>query len=557
MLRAVRTLLFTLLPLWGPGGYCTCVSAQTVLSGIVYEAGTNLPLAGAYVYPQSQPGAVTTTDSAGAFTLEATPDTLIVSYLGYRTARKYVGGGGTPVSIYLTGNADASIAALTVSARKIENGELASTRIGQLDVYLNPAAKADPLLAVNQLPAATNPDETANVSLRDSPSEATGVYLNDVPIRGAVRLDQSNGVGQFSLFQALPMRDIRVYAAAPPVNFSQTSAGAVALDTDRRPPTETSHGVNLGLAGAGLSYARPLGENTGLRGYLNYGNTAAFQSVNDDGLPELRESVGLDGALQLIHNFSEKHTLQAYYLAFRERYRFDVRTPYYDGTFSQQKPRHLVVVNRERRMGDWELRMNNAFDWERGEFAFGNSATEARRWHYHGALHATHRRGGRTLKFGLARNQYDDRIAGTAPTVAYRLAATDPSVAYTGEERRHVAEAYAYWQRRVGEKWLLGGGVKPLQDLRLGDTYLSAQASVRYTVGENSNLHLTGGRFAQLLAPGQNVRTWQWLEMDQITLEYRGGGQAVAVGGGRIRQARAVLGGAGSERTGRGGRPGV
>jgi hypothetical protein len=61
---------------------------------------------------------------------------------------------------------------VTVRAPKITYGELASTKINQLDVYLNPAAKADPLLAVNSLPAATNPDETANVSPARQPQRS-------------------------------------------------------------------------------------------------------------------------------------------------------------------------------------------------------------------------------------------------------------------------------------------------------------------------------------------------------------------------------------------------
>lgn len=517
--RCLRNALILLLLGLLPG---TRVLAQININGMVRGAEAEA-LTGAYVYPGNDPGAVVTTDSTGRFALElAQPDTLLVTFLGYRTLRYYAAKTAENILLELTPTDASSITALTVRASKIPHGELASLRFNQMDVYRDPAAKADPLLAVNSLPAATNPDETANVSLRGSPSEATGIYLNDVPIRSAVRLDQSNGVGQFSLFGSLPLREVNVYASAPPVPFSQTSAGAVAIYTDPRTPTNTTTGLSLHVAGVGLSHARPLGERTGLRAYVNVGNVAAFRALNPSGLRELRKSQSLDGTLQLTHRIAEGKSLEFFYLGFDETFRYELTTPYFSGNFAQRKPRHLGIINYRQESGNWEVAINQALDWERGEFALGNLNNTTRRWHNHTALHGTHRSCGRTVRLGATLNAYDDLTTGRAPVLDYRLAPEDAAVAYRSAERHTLIEAYAAVSERLGSRWLASVGIKPIHQLEVGQLRLNAQASLRYRLAEGNHLHLSGGRFAQFLPPGPNIFAWQTLDLTQGALEYKG-----------------------------------
>lgn len=371
-MRFVPLLFLTFLCTCAPAPkYSAGLNAQVLLQGIVIDHNDGTPLPGAYVYPQNDPGKVKTTNSNGRFKLSLVEaDTLIVSYLGYHSLHQYVGVSDTTLALRLRPTTAGSIAAVTVRGQKILHGELASTRIGQLDIYLNPAAKADPLLAVNSLPAATNADETANVSLRGSPSEATGIYLNDVPIRSAVRLDQSNGVGQFSIFGQVPLSQVRIYASSPPVSFTQTSAGAVGLYTSRELPTAVSSGVSLNVVGLGVSHSRPIGKKSGIRAFANYSNLVFFSQLNSEGLSDLSASSGLDATLQFVHNFSEQSSLQFFYLGFNESYRFKVRTPYYNGEIEQNKPRHLAILNWRLKNDNWAWSFNQSIDWEKASFSF-------------------------------------------------------------------------------------------------------------------------------------------------------------------------------------------
>jgi hypothetical protein len=383
--------------------------------------------------------------------------------------------------------------ALTVRATRIPHGELATSRISQMDIYLNATAKADPLLAVNSLPAATNPDETANVSLRGSPAEATGVYLNGVPLRSAVRIDQSNGVGQFSLFRQLPIRELRVYPSSPPLPFSQASAGVVAIETAFGRPGATQHGLSLNVAGIGYSHAEEVGERGALRGYVNASDLSLFRKLNGSKLEDLRRSQSVDGMLSYARKGKSGTELQLFYLGFDENYVYDYRTATGSDRFEQHKPRHLGVANVNWEAGGWAYRVNQLLDWEKPTFRWSGRELTVERTTNHTALHAERRTPGLTVQWGSALNNYFDPGG-----------------------QQYLAEAYAYVQRKTGP-WLIGGGIKPVFD---GRPAVNAQLAVRREAGAH-RIHLSGGSHTQLLTPGREFSEWQRLRIEQVALEHR------------------------------------
>ncbi|CAH1001875.1 hypothetical protein LEM8419_02783 [Neolewinella maritima] len=381
---------------------------------------------------------------------------------------------------------------LTVTASRIPHGELATIRLSQLDIYRNATAKADPLLAVNTLPAATNPDETANVSLRGSPAEATGIYLNGVPLRSAVRIDQSNGVGQFSLFRQLPLRQLRVYPSNPPLQFSQASAGAVAIETDYARPGGTARSLSLNLVGVGYSHVQAVGETGALRGYVNASDLTAFRAVNGRKLTDLRASRSVDAMLSYAVKDKQQRTLQLFYLGFLESYRYDYRGADTAGQFGQRKPRHLGIVNYDWQGSGWTWRASQLLDWEKPTFAFDGQTLVVERFTSHTGIHAERRTPGLTLQWGGATNHYFDPGGHT-----------------------HTTEAYAYVQHRTGP-WLLGGGLKPVY---ADGAALNVQLAGRLELGR-SRIHLTAGSHTQLLAPGPNFLGWQRLRIRQLAVDY-------------------------------------
>lgn len=70
---------------------------------------------------------------------------------------------------------------IIVKTRKISK-PFANIVFRQMDIYTNPASKADVLLAVSDLQFATNNNNSAEVILRGGSPKLTRTYFNDVPI---------------------------------------------------------------------------------------------------------------------------------------------------------------------------------------------------------------------------------------------------------------------------------------------------------------------------------------------------------------------------------------
>ncbi|MEM9260608.1 MAG: hypothetical protein AAGA62_13235, partial [Bacteroidota bacterium] len=261
-------------------------------------------------------------------------------------------------------------------------------------------------------------------------------------------------------------------------------------------------------------------ENSGIRAFVNYGNLSAFRAANQQGLPELKRSRSLDAAVQFVHQFTPKSSFQLFYLGFQESYRFLTRTPYYTGDFEQRKPRHLAVLNWRIEREKWTWKFNQSVDWEKAEFTLGNILTNPRRLTSHAAAHGRYQRPGFSLQIGSTFNGYDDRTEGRFPLSDYDLAPEAPSGTYLTETAHQLLEGYAYAQFRLGEKWLAGAGIKPITQLDASDLRYTAQASLRFRPSARHKFNLGGGHFSQYLAPGPDFREWQWLELQQIALEY-------------------------------------
>lgn len=117
-------------------------------------------------------------------------------------------------------------------------------------------------------------------------------------------------------------------------------------------------------------------------------------------------------------------------------------------------------------------------------------------------------------------NAYSDRVTGSFPEVSYLIRPEDPAGTYESDIDHQLAEVYAYGQFRLGEKWLAGLGLKPTYQSGDDALRLTRQASLRYNINDYHRLHFGGGTFNQFLSPGPEIQEWQWLEMNQLSLEY-------------------------------------
>ncbi len=203
---------------------CSLVGgAQTSLmvNGRVLDATTQEPLPGANVYALSDWRNGSSTNEQGKFSLAvATNDSLMITFVGYQEQVIPVNAAKPDLLVNMIAFAQ-DMETVTVEAPSLVAEEFSIKKIDQLEIYTNPNAKADPLLAVNSLPAATTLDESANISLRGSSPAETGIFLNDVPIYDAVRFAQLNGIGTFSIFNTSVIQQVQVFPSNPPLEYRQ------------------------------------------------------------------------------------------------------------------------------------------------------------------------------------------------------------------------------------------------------------------------------------------------------------------------------------------------
>ncbi|NBW35972.1 MAG: hypothetical protein EBR30_13305, partial [Cytophagia bacterium] len=223
------------------------VSAQcSIVKGKVVEAEMETPLPGATVYHVSDIQKGTTTNEEGQFTLAAEVNQQIkVSFIGYQAQVMPVD--STCQLLVKLEPLATNLTEMTIRAERLVAEGFTISKLSKLNIYTNPGAKADPLLAVNTLPAATTLDESANISLRGADPAETGIFLNNVPINDAVRYAQLNGIGTFSIFNTAIINQMLVYPGNPPLEYGNTTSGLIALSTDERIPDQNTNSLTISL----------------------------------------------------------------------------------------------------------------------------------------------------------------------------------------------------------------------------------------------------------------------------------------------------------------------
>jgi len=238
-------------------------NAQAVIEGNVYDDKSGLPIIGATILYLDNVSIGTSSDADGKFSisLEDTYQSveMLISCIGYEEKLVML----NPEVFNKISLAETSyqLSELTIKATKSVAEEFVYESFNKLDVYQNPSSRADPVRAVASLPSSSNIDETANLSLRGSSPFETGYMLNEVPVHDVFRLDQSNGVGQFSIFNTSIVSKVNVYPSNPPLEFGNSSSGLVSIYTDDF-RGYNSNSVNLTLAGFGFNVSRSLGKKS-------------------------------------------------------------------------------------------------------------------------------------------------------------------------------------------------------------------------------------------------------------------------------------------------------
>ena len=469
------------------------------ITGIVKDALNNEPLPGASIRIKNKPAIGIMSSEVGTFAIEASRlDTLFISFIGYEDNNVIVE--SCDLSVLLV-PMTTSIDEVVVKADRLIAEEFTYRKLSRLEIYTNPSAKADPILAVNSMPFATTTDESANISLRGGSPAETGVFLNDVPIQDAVRYSQLNGLGTFSIFNTALIDRVNVYPGNPPLEFGNSTSGVIALESIESTDDKPSTSLSVTLAGLGLYHSRKLNKKSALTMFSNMQSSVLFNEFNHRSLPDLKGFSLTDVGLHYFAELSPNTTLKIFNYSLYESYKYRYVHPTKEGIFKQDKARNFTVANIRKQIRKASLTLNQGLSFSSADYTFSIMDINSKLKDYFVSFNVHHMGKNIQWKSGLVYYHQNSTSRGRYPTYPFAMAENFPSRAFATSTNLNVPEAYAYVKHYLGSRVILGGGVRKNIPTHHQQDYLTWQGNLNYRPTEYWNINLSAGDYNKYVLP--------------------------------------------------------
>ncbi len=496
------------------------------ISGIISDSETGETLPSATVFLRSNTSVGTSSNLVGFYELELVGVSgkveLVFSFIGFKEQVETVQLSGNQLVLNVKLESSLSkMEEITIQSERLIAEEFTVTEIKKMDIYINPIAKADPLLAVNGLPASTTTDESANISLRGSSPSETGIFLNNVPIYDAVRFAQFNGIGTFSIFNTAIISSLQVFPSNPPLEFGNTTSGLIALQTDGALPKKSIHSISANLAGVGGMTLNPIGKKGSVAIFGNFQPSFALKAFNEKSLEDLEKFRSGDFGVHLFHQLGKKSTLKIFNYSLLEGYQFNFKHPSGNFPFEQSRKRNFTIANfRTVFDNKSELSINHGNSFSKLDLGGGNLQIEdAKRDLF---FSVNYQRFFKQFEFktGFSWDRRVSESENTFPTFGYALAEQFPSQTANYKTEIDVPESYFYAKYTFTEKWAVGVGLRK-NLFGMGDeNYLSYQANVNYAISEQSRFNFSVGNYHKYNPADANSDQPYLIDSEQVALDY-------------------------------------
>ncbi len=475
--------------------FSAIVAAQTVNTGKITDASNNEPLVGANIYVRSdwQKGAVS--DVNGVFILQGliSGDTLVVSFIGYE--EKQMPYQGQPVMEIKLQPSISSISEVVIEAERMVAEEFTYKKVNRLDIYLNPSAKADPLLAVNTLPSSTTTDESANISFRGSGPGETGVFFNNVPIYDFVRFSQLNGIGTFGIFNTAILNELLVFPGNPPLEYGNTVSGLVALKTSDKITDERVRTATVSLASYGLLLSQKLNRNQKITIFGNYQPSTLIKSINTKALNDIKDFNSIDLGISYLNHLDESTILKIFNYSLIEGYDFNYNLPTLNTTFKQRKKRNFTISNLRRKVGNSEITLNSKIGFSRSQFSYADTDINTDNFDGFSSLNYQLFLSKFNLKTGISIDYRQQFFDGTFYIFDYAQGLGFPTNSITSTNTLNRPEGYLYLTYFIYNNLTLGGGLRANIPQHNQESFLSSQMSTKYSFDSKNSIVLGLGNY--------------------------------------------------------------
>lgn len=453
------------------------------IKGKVVDAKSGEVLLGAHVYLMNnwRKGAIT--DIEGVFTIELVDadlkDSLIVSYVGFQ--EKVVPVGNDLIISLNAFEVEGKI--VTVIAKPLIAEEFKYMEIKKIDIYTNPAAKADPLLAVNSLPSSTTTDESANISLRGSSPIETGIFFNNVPIYDGVRYSQLNGIGTFSIFNTAIIKSVTVFPGNPPLEFGNATSGIISMQSDDRILEDNTNSLVVSLANIGFSREQRINMNQSLKIFSNWQPSGPIKLLNQEALEDIKSFTSNDLGVYW-YGSTEKVNWKLLSYSVTEGYLFNFKHPSFEGIFDQDKRRSFLISSVERPLGKGSISINNGLSYSVGDYAYSNVAFRVKKKDVFGGLNYLITNQKYSLKSGVSYDYRNSLVKGNFHEFFFALGPNHPTLSLAESAEVKVFEVYGYFKYFISNKIALGTGLRKNISIDDEGNFLSSQANLSFTEDE-------------------------------------------------------------------------
>ena len=472
------------------------VNAQTDLQGIVRDQ-ENSPLPGVNIFLHSDPLQGTTSNEDGQFSItiqKELPLTLVFSMIGYQ--KQTININENELLRVVMVESVSQMEEIVIKAEKMAADELQHISIERMGIYKNPAAKADPLLAVNAHPSATNLDESANVTLRGSLPAETAIFLDGVPIYDAIRYEQVNGVGTFSIFNTAIIDDLKVFPGISPIEYGNHTGGLVAINTNSTVPEINNSEVILSLANVGFTHRRKLRKG-GLMLFSNYQPSDLFLKLNEESLQSLEDFHSWDAGVHYGTRINERWQVKAFNYTNLEGYRFNEP---FGPEFKQEKQRNLSILNLARHGEAHSLHWNQGLSLSQQRLNFEGNEINIDRRSYFSSINMLTNRNNNDMKMGVNLDYRDQKYIQNMQSFDSKIL---------------DVQFFVFRQFRFGNGWNLGAGTSLNTAGNFGSNLI-----VNKKINQHHNFRLSYSGNQKEYLPDQYFNQKYHVNANQYSLEY-------------------------------------
>ncbi len=385
---------------------------------------------------------------------------------------------------------------VAVKATRLGAEVFALEKLEPIDIYLNPVSKADPLVAINTTASSSTKDENAAVSFRGASANATGYFLNGVPLKNPVKYAQLTNTGTLSIFNTDFLKNVTVFPGNPPVEYGQSTSGTIVLEMADRFPDYAQHTASISMASLGYSYRNKIGNNTYLGLYSNYQFDAALRFVNPENFENINSFESVDAGLLLVSH-QTWGSVKFYQYGLLDNYNFNFEHPSYQNNFIQEAKRSISTLKWTQEFGNTQLSAVIGNTISENDFDFGNIQFTETALEPYAAVHFTYAKELHLWKSGYSYWSQNSAGLGTFPSFSFALAPENPATAFDQSLRGSMHEAYGFYRLKL-DRTAIAAGVRLGKIAETGQEQAGYQVNIQYDITSKIDVKIGNGQYYQM-----------------------------------------------------------